>query len=162
MVKQCIRRIVEQEKGIYNWDGMLKEARSGKTDCDHADYVGPIEVRVCEGSKCGRGLFVTRDVEPGELLLVEKAFSVFCLEQVKRSEEVEKPDRAAACGALPQPEEKKEKAREEITALHAGLVAKTFAKISSNSSLQPAFLDLHPGLNINKKVDKPEGLGDAV
>ena len=162
MVKQCIRRIVEQEKGIYNWDGMLKEARSGKTDSDHADYVGPIEVRVCENSKCGRGLFVTRDVEPGELLLVEKAFSAAFVEQVKRSERVEKPNRAADRGAVPQPEEKEEKAREKITALHAGLISKTFVKLTLNSSLQPAFLDLHPGLNINRKVDKPESLGDAV
>ena len=162
MVKQCIRRIVEQEEGIYNWDGMLKEARSGETDSDHADYVGPIEVRVCENSKCGRGLFVTKDVEPGELLLVEKAFSAAFVEQVKRSERVETPDRAAGGGAVPQPEGEEEKERERVAAFHGGLFTKTFRKISSNSSLQPAFLDLHPGLNINKEMDKPESLGDAV
>lgn len=162
MVKQCIRRIVEQEKGIYNWDGMLKEARSGKTDSDHADYVGPIEVRVCENSKCGRGLFVTRDVEPGELLLVEKAFSAAFVKQVKRSERVEKPARNADGGAAPQLEKDEEKAREKVTALQAGLTSKTLTKLILNSSLQPAFLDLHPGLNINKKVNKPESLGDAV
>lgn len=162
MVKLCIRRIVEQEKGIYDWYGMLKEARSGKMDSVHADYVGPIEVRVCEDSRCGRGLFVTRDVEPGELLLVEKAFSAAFTEQGERSEEVKKPDRATRGGANPKPEEKEEKARDRIKALHDELVNKIFAKISSNPSLQPAFLDLYPGLNIDKKVDKPESLSEAV
>ena len=161
MVKQCIRRIVEQEKGIYNWDSMLKEAKSGKTDSDHADYVGPIEVRVCEDSG-ERGLFVTRDVEPGELLLVEKAFSAAFIKQVKRSEAVKKPDRTANGGAVPRPEEKEEKAQQEMTALYTELTANIIEKISFNSSLQPAFLDLYPGLTIDKEVNKSETLGDAV
>lgn len=162
MVKQCIRRIVEQEKGMYDWDSMLKEAKNGKTDSDHADYVGPIEVRVCEDPKGGRGLFVTRDVEPGELLLVEKAFSAAFVEHLKRSKKVEKSEKAADDGSVPQPEEQEGKAREELSALSRGLITNTIAKISSNSSLQPAFLDLYPGLTVDKEVNKTESLDNAV
>lgn len=161
-MKQCIWRLAEQEKGIYHWDGMLKEARSGKMNSDHADYVGPIEVRACEDSRCGRGLFITKDVEPGELLLVEKAFSAVFIVQREHGEGVEKPDRAADGGAEPQPEEKEKKARDHKKALNLRLKAKIFAKIHSNSSLQPAFQDLYPGLNINNEGEEPESLCEAV
>lgn len=40
---------------------------------DHATYLGPVEIR--DTNDHGRGLFVTRAVEAGELLLCEKAFS---------------------------------------------------------------------------------------
>ena len=37
---------------------------------------GAIEMRACERRECGRGVFATRDLRVGELLLVEKAFMV--------------------------------------------------------------------------------------
>ena len=154
MVKLCIWRIVEQEQGIYQWAGMLEEARRGETNSDHADYVGPIEVRVCEDPRCGRGLFATKDVEPGELLLVEKAFSAAFAKRGECSEEVWKPDRPAGDGARPKPDEIEEKAREEIVALCAELGTLTFVKIARNRSLEPAFLDLYPGANTDEEVDK--------
>ncbi len=154
MVKQCIRRIVEQEEGIYNWAGMLEEARRGKTDSDHADYVGPIEVRVCEDLRCGRGLFVTKDVEPGELLLVEKAFSAAFAKEGECREEVGKPNRPAADGVKPKPDEKEGKAREETMRLRVELATTTFIKIARNRSLQRTFLDLYPGPSTDEEVDK--------
>ena len=162
MAKQCIRRIVEQEKGIYNWEAMLKEARPGNLDSDHANYVGPIEVRVCEDSTCGRGLFVTKDVEPGELLLVEKAFSAAFAKQGECKDGPEKLDKAAGGGATPQSEANKKKARDQRKAFNFRLEAKIFTKVHSNSSLQPAFLDLYPGLTITKEGEMPESLCEAV
>ena len=41
---------------------------------DAATYLGPIEVQGSDGK--GRGLFATRDVKAGELLLCEKAFAL--------------------------------------------------------------------------------------
>ena len=149
MVKHCIRRIVEQEEGIYNWDGILEEARRGVTDSDHADYVGPIEVRVSQDARCGRGLFVTKDVEPGELLLVEKAFwAAF-------AKEGGKPDmRAAGDGAKSNPNEEEEKAREETRTLQAELATRTFTKLARNPSLQRGFLGLYRGPNMDEGVDE--------
>ena len=40
---------------------------------DIATFAGPITIKMTEGR--GRGLFVTRDVTAGELLICEKAFS---------------------------------------------------------------------------------------
>ena len=162
MAKQCIRRIVEQEKGIYNWEAMLRGARSEKWDSDHANYVGPIEVRVCEDSTCGRGLFVTKDVEPGELLLVEKAFLAAFAKQRESKEGLEKLDKAAGGGATPQSEASKKKARDQRKAFNHRLEARIFTKVYWNSSLQPAFLDLYPGLTIAKEGEMPESLCEAV
>ncbi len=156
MVKECIRRIVEQEKGIYYWDDMLKEARKGITDSDHADYVGPIEVRACQDPKCGKGVFVTRDVEPGELLLVEKAFSAAF------AKEEGKPDIAAGDGAKPKPDEEEEKAREKTRALRAELAIQTFVKIARNPSLRRAFLGLYRGPDMNEDVDERKNSGEAI
>ena len=142
MLKLCTRRIVEQEQGIYDWDGMWKEARRGITDSDHADYMGPIEVRSCQDSKCGRGLFVTKNVEPGELLLVEKAFSAAF------AKERGTPD-------LPATEDgEEERAREEEKALHTELTKQTIIKFVWNHSLQRAFLGLYCGPNTDKEADE--------
>ena len=157
MVKECIRRIVEQEEGIYDWEGIWKEARRGVTDSDHADYVGPIEVRVCQDPKCGKGTFVTRDVEPGELLLVEKAFSAAF------AKEGGKPDiPAAGEGAKQKPDEEDEKARVETKALSAELATQTFVKLARNRSLQRAFLGLYRGLNMDEEVDERKDVSEAI
>lgn len=38
------------------------------------EYTGPIEIKVDEAK--GRGVYATRDIEVGEMILVEKAFAV--------------------------------------------------------------------------------------
>ena len=157
MLRLCTRRIVEQEQGIYDWDYMWKEARKGITDSDHADYVGPIEVRSCQNSKCGRGLFVTKDVEPGELLLVERAFSAaFAKERVT-------PDMPAmGDGARSKPDEEEEKAREERKALHTELVTQTIVTFFRNHSVQRAFLGLYRGPKMDEESDERKDYSQAI
>jgi tetratricopeptide (TPR) repeat protein len=66
-------RFQEQETGIYDFKKLQREAKQLRPPhLDHATYVGPIEVRQTESK--GRGLFVTKAVKAGELLLCEKAF----------------------------------------------------------------------------------------
>jgi len=70
-------RLQEQQTGKYEFLKMRHEvkewgAKKGKLDC--AEYVGP--VRVGDAGNKGRGLFATRDVKFGELVLCSKAFSV--------------------------------------------------------------------------------------
>ncbi|RPA92785.1 hypothetical protein L873DRAFT_1749909 [Choiromyces venosus 120613-1] len=74
---RTFRRLREQRSGEYEFAKMRNEVKEwgnkkGKLDC--AEYVGP--VRVGHAGSKGRGLFTTRDVKFGELLLCSKAFKV--------------------------------------------------------------------------------------
>ncbi|CUS08011.1 unnamed protein product [Tuber aestivum] len=74
---RTFQRLQEQRRGRYEFLKMRNEVKAwgnkrGKLDC--AEYVGP--VRVGDAGPKGRGLFATRDVKFGELLLCSKAFHV--------------------------------------------------------------------------------------
>ncbi|KZM21802.1 uncharacterized protein EKO05_0001775 [Ascochyta rabiei] len=69
---QCRRS--EADTGVYDFKLLQKEARKLQPPhLDHATYVGPVKVQKVPGK--GRGLFVTKPVKAGDLLLCEKAFS---------------------------------------------------------------------------------------
>ena len=68
------RRLQEQDYGYYDFTQMLDEISESSPYLDRASFTGPVEVRNTKAS--GRGLFVTRNVEAGELLLCEKAFAL--------------------------------------------------------------------------------------
>lgn len=61
--------------GLYNLHKHLLGDEDGPTPPEYSDFVGPVEIKLMEG-KGKRGLFVTRDVEVGELLLVSNALAV--------------------------------------------------------------------------------------
>ncbi|KAG0574845.1 hypothetical protein KC19_VG296300 [Ceratodon purpureus] len=61
--------------GVYDIHKYLLDDYDGSTPPEYSDYVGPVEIKLMEG-KGKRGLFVTRDVEVGELLLVSNALAV--------------------------------------------------------------------------------------
>ena len=74
---RTFRRLQEQRKGEYEFLKMRNQVKEwgekrGKLDC--AEYVGP--VRVGDAGSKGRGLFTTRDMKFGDLLLCSKAFNV--------------------------------------------------------------------------------------
>ena len=74
---RTFRRLQEQRTGEYAFLKKRNEVKEwgekrGKLDC--AEYVGP--VRVGDAGSKGRGLFATRDVKFGDLLLCSKAFIV--------------------------------------------------------------------------------------
>ncbi|KAB5582423.1 TPR domain protein [Coniochaeta sp. 2T2.1] len=64
-------RLHEQQTGEYNFRQMYKQAKATPPLIDCATY-SPVEIRVSPGR--GRGLFTTRKVAAGELLICEKAF----------------------------------------------------------------------------------------
>ena len=70
-----VRNRLQERAGIYDFSGMLKETLK-QTRLDRASYKGCVEVRTCKDKSRGRGLFLTKAVKAGELLLCEKAFSV--------------------------------------------------------------------------------------
>lgn len=68
------RRCTESSTGEFDFKLLQAEAKKYQPPhLDHATYVGPLEVRKVKGK--GRGLFVTKSVQVGDLLLCEKAFS---------------------------------------------------------------------------------------
>jgi hypothetical protein len=62
---------------------MYSKARNQKCPrLDYGDYIGPVEVRACDQLSKGRGLFATRDISQGELLLCEKALKICYADEV--------------------------------------------------------------------------------
>ncbi|KAJ4377321.1 hypothetical protein N0V83_000146 [Neocucurbitaria cava] len=67
------KRCAEQNTGDYDFRFLQAEAKKRHPPVlDHATYFGPIEVK--ETQDKGRGLFATKAVRAGDLLLCEKAF----------------------------------------------------------------------------------------
>ncbi|MCJ1464635.1 hypothetical protein MMC07_003248 [Pseudocyphellaria aurata] len=66
-------RSLEQTAGVYKFKQLQAKAKKlHPPNLDHATYIGPVEIRQTESK--GRGLFVTKPVQAGDLLLCEKAF----------------------------------------------------------------------------------------
>ncbi|KAF3067402.1 Protein unc-45 like protein B [Daldinia childiae] len=72
-IKRVKQRLREEEKGSYQFNNMYKQAEDTPPLIDCATYVGSVAVRDSPGR--GKGLFTTKVVKAGELLLCEKAFA---------------------------------------------------------------------------------------
>ncbi|KAI2469361.1 hypothetical protein F4781DRAFT_220375 [Annulohypoxylon bovei var. microspora] len=71
-IKRVKQRVREQETGAYQFSSMYKQAEATPPLIDCATYVGSIAIRDSPGR--GKGVFTTKRVKAGELLLCEKAF----------------------------------------------------------------------------------------
>jgi hypothetical protein len=72
-LERAMLRVQEQTDGVYKFKKLQAEAKKLRPPLlDHATYKGPIEIRQTESR--GRGVFVTKAVKAGDLLLCEKAF----------------------------------------------------------------------------------------
>lgn len=65
-------RVQEQTTGVFPFSQFYEDAANLRP-VDHATYVGPVAIR--PSSLGGRGLFTTKAVKAGDLLLCEKAFA---------------------------------------------------------------------------------------
>ena len=139
LLKRCETRL-EEEKGHYDWASMLEQAQSSDPEMDRATYIGPIEVRPCPIESHGRGLFTTKNVDAGELLLCEKAFSAAFAREESEVLFMEENE-------------------EEVLRLRAELATKTFVKLIRNPSLQGNLEDLFPGPDADEERD---GKGKVV
>lgn len=73
MLRDAVTGDMQSRLGEYDLDEFyLTDHQAPPSVC--ADFVGPVEVRAA--GDMGRGLFVTRDVKEGELLLVSNALAV--------------------------------------------------------------------------------------
>ncbi|OAQ98044.1 hypothetical protein LLEC1_04477 [Akanthomyces lecanii] len=66
-------RIREMNDGAYSFARMYKQAYQSTAQIDCATFSQPVEIREAPGR--GRGLFTTKAVRAGDLLLCEKAFA---------------------------------------------------------------------------------------
>ena len=65
---KAIQRIRERDTGSYDWPAMCYALLDPTSQClDIASYRGPVEVKVPKDGP--RGVFVTRNVKAGELLV---------------------------------------------------------------------------------------------
>lgn len=83
ILERARSRCAEQANGDYDFKRLQTEAkRLRPPQLDHATYIGPVEVR--QVANKGRGLFTTKAVRAGDLLLCEKAFSYAWVDDTKK------------------------------------------------------------------------------
>ena len=141
--QRCLARLREQ-KGHFDFAAMLDEAvaKSPKLEMDRADHFGPIEARNCAIESQGRGIFSTKPIKAGQLLLVEKAFHC-CL--APPSGKV-----SGSRSSLPSGRLSDSKLPEMESNFDAGILT----KLHHNPSLAPAFAGLYPGPDFEHKFDE--------
>ncbi|CAI6021747.1 unnamed protein product [Clonostachys chloroleuca] len=141
---RTIERVKEQERGLYDFARMQREASSQRPPhLDFATYIGPVEIGL-SGSK-GRGLFTTRAVKAGDLLLCEKAFAHAFVD----TEGVHKQDLTVLIDAE----------RDMITVGgQAELIRLVAQKIYHNPSMAAAVTGLHHGSYQPVDVTEVDGI----
>ena len=182
-IEQCTDRIREATTGEYDFKAMLDEAvkKHPMPTMNRATYIGPVEVRDCKIKSHGRGLFTTKAVEAGELLLCEAAFeAVFAdpspevpvenkkrkrekdIERRKKDIEKRKKDLGMEnCRTESDAENEREAQREMLWSSldHREILAhNTLLKLHWNPSLRAAFAELYAGPEWVDKRDEETGL----
>jgi hypothetical protein len=125
------RRCAESSTGNFDFKILQAEAKKHcPPHLDHATYIGPVEVRKTKGK--GRGLFTTKPVKAGELILCEKAFSYAYVDGTNNSN--------ASLTLLMNIETNK-----GFMGGQADLIRLITQKLYKNLSIASAFTDLHHG-----------------
>ena len=97
---------------------------------DHSTYIGPVTVR--KSGTRGRGLFTTKEVKAGDLLLCEKAF----LYAFRDHRVIEHPDMTIMTNVV---------TGVMTMGAQADLIEMVVRKLHQNPSLIPTITDLHRG-----------------
>lgn len=69
------QRLLEQSQGAYDFPALYKQLLEHKYRLDVASYGGPFEIKPSLIPGAGRGAFATRDIQPGELVMADKAMA---------------------------------------------------------------------------------------
>ena len=130
-MRRVTERMIEQKHGRYDFTKMYAAVKSDSPILDCATFVGPVVIKSSTGR--GRGLFTTRGVKAGELLLCEKAFAVSYSEKTPKG-------RTAKISMLMNLHTNR------VTIGTQGALITTIAhRLKQNPSLIPAFISLHHG-----------------
>ena len=127
-------RLSEQETGNYDFNKMYEATKLRPPLVDCATFRGPVEIR--NSGSYGRGLFVTRPVKAGELLLCEKAFS-YCFAA---------PPEEMASSKWSQRSVLLDVGANRISmGTHSDVIRDVSNKLARNPSLNQQFRDMHHG-----------------
>ena len=122
---------MEQENGIFPFKQLQLDASIPRPpQSDHSTYIGPVTVR--KSGTRGRGLFTTKGVKAGDLLLCEKAFAY----AFRDPRVVEHKDLTVLTNVV---------AGVMTMGAQADLIVMIVRKLHQNPSLIPTFTDLHRG-----------------
>lgn len=124
-------RLREVRDGQFAFSKMYREAYKENRAVDCATFSNPVEVRSSEGR--GKGLFTTRPVSAGDLLLCEKAFS-YC----RIGEDI-------VTGGRPGILLSQLGSRIAWVHGHASLVARIVQKLQHNPVASQPFMDMYHG-----------------
>ena len=128
------QRLVEREQGVYDFRAMYASAKSVPPHLDNATYIGPLEVKQTKDH--GKGVFATKAVAAGELLLCEKAYAhCFAAEEAGAN-----PATASKSTLLINTHTGR-----AVMGTHSDLITKIVQKQNCNPSLIPVFTSLYHG-----------------
>lgn len=132
---RATQRLHEKKNGTYKFKQLHKEAAELRPPhLDHAIHVGSVAIR--GAGVRGRGLFTTKAVKAGDLLLCEKAFA-----HAHVDDDIDEAlDRVHNSSVLISME------TDALTmGAHADLIQMIYQKIYKSPSFAPAIIDLHHG-----------------
>ena len=75
--RKCMIRKAESERGEYDWAELYRQVQHKPIRLDVASYRGPVEIKESPSLKGQLGVFVTRDVKAGELLVCASTTTYF-------------------------------------------------------------------------------------
>lgn len=127
------QRLLEQKSGQYDFSNMCYASMSKPLYLDHSSYVKSVKVQKSQGR--GLGLFTTKNVVAGELLLCEKAFS-YCYEE-RNAEKSEGSSEISILGNM--------LTNRITTGTQVLLLKETIQKLKRNPSFIPSVTALHHG-----------------
>ena len=126
------QRLEEQKGGHYDFKAMYKASQNKPPYVDCATYLGPITVQTSQGR--GRGMFTTRAVAAGEMLLCEKALA-YCWASSNEANPAGSMTRLLMNTTT----------KRMVLGTQADLITETVQKLYRNPSLIPPFYALHRG-----------------
>ncbi|KAK5682701.1 hypothetical protein LTS10_005831 [Elasticomyces elasticus] len=125
--KRAAARVQEETKGYYDFAAMSKSSSITHNRLDHADFVAAVEVK--NAGDRGRGLFATRNIKVGDLVLCEKALGVV-FKSAKETEIYTMVNLNTNRGSM---------------GPHATLLFDLVQKLSHNPEQAKLYFDLHDG-----------------
>lgn len=155
-IEQTEARIAEQEHGVYDFKVMQDKARPGMpTPKDqYASYQGPVAVK--ESNLRGRGMFTTKAVKAGELLLCEKAIAYLRQPSPGVTNFYPSMPRLIYAGIV--------NLHESIVYHEFGvaLARETIVKMAQSDSVRAKVLDLHSGHFPKNNIPDDKGVDTYV
>lgn len=140
------KRLDEQKNGAYDFEAMSKSVTAENRTLDHASFLR--NVKIGDAGHRGRGLFTTKNIQAGELVMVEKALFNIWPPQFHAPTVPSKTDNAATAAAAEGSKKKKDVSPFQVTPDANDRQERVYGiwkVIRGNPRLAASFLDLYGG-----------------